>query len=140
MVKVQKILTYVIAIIGALAAYLWVAIARNEDPVISDIDSFYALTVVMLSVTVGITVLATLIQVFTDTAKLKSAIFALAIIGGIVFISYNLASDAVVSFLGVDLSNPIESKWVGTGLYTTYIAGTLAILSIAFSPLFKLLK
>ncbi|MEN8137735.1 MAG: hypothetical protein ABFR62_04815 [Bacteroidota bacterium] len=139
--KVQKILTYVIALIAVISAYLWWSLAGQEDPVASDVDSFYSLTVIMLAATVGITIVASLLQLFTDGKKLKQALIVLVLFGAIVGVSYGLASDEEVVFLGETLTkSPQESKMVGTGMYTTYITGILAILSIVLSPVIKFIK
>lgn len=139
--KVQKILTYVIALVALVSVYFWWSLASQEDPMASDVDAFYALTGIMLGVTVGITILAALMQLFTDISKLKQAAVVFVIIAVIGFISYSLASDEAITFLGETLSkSPEESKWVGTGMYATYITGALAILSIVLSPVVKFLK
>jgi len=139
--KVQKILTWVIAVVAAISVYLWWALASEENPMASDVNPFYALTAIMLGAAVGITLIASLLQLFSDFSKLKQAAIVFAIIAVIGFVSYSLASDEPIVFLGETLSkSPAESKWVGTGMYATYITGGLAILSIVFSPVVKLLK
>ena len=120
---------------------MWVTLASNETPVASDVDSFYALTVIMLTITVGVTVIAALLQLVSNPKQLKQAAIVLVLVGVVVFISYSLASDKAIVFLGQTLSgSPAESKWVGTGLYATYITGVIAVLSIVLSPVTKLLK
>ncbi|MCK5782677.1 MAG: hypothetical protein KAH10_08800 [Flavobacteriales bacterium] len=139
--KIHKILTYAIGVVAVISAYMWVTLASNETPVASDVDSFYALTVIMLTITVGVTVIAALLQLVSNPKQLKQAAIVLVLVGVVVFISYSLASDKAIVFLGQTLSgSPAESKWVGTGLYATYITGVIAVLSIVLSPVTKLLK
>jgi len=138
--KVQKILTYAIGLIAVVSAYLWYSLSSLENPAASDVDAFYTLTIIILSITVGVTIIASLLQLFSDMKQLKQALVVLVIVGIVVFASYSLAGDEVVTFLGQALSTAEESKWVGTGLYATYIAGAGAILSIVLSPVIKLIK
>jgi len=140
--KIQKISPWLIGLVAAFSALLWWQLASEDMPVASDVDAFYSLTIVMLVLVVGITLLFSLFQLFTDLKQLKSAVVILVLMAAVVGISYSLASDtAIFSGVGEALSkSPEESKWVGTGMYATYIAGILAILSIVLSPVIKLLK
>ena len=139
--KIQKISTYVVALIAIVASYLWYAIASIEDPIASDVDAFYLLTEIMLAAVVGITVVASLIGLFTDMKKLVSAVVVLVIVAIVWGVSYYmLASDDVVTFLGQQLATAEEGRMVGAGLFATYITGAIAILSIVLSPVIKLMK
>lgn len=139
--KIQKISPWLIGVVAVFSAFLWWKLASEEMPVASDVDAFYSLTVVMLAAIVGITIIFSLIQLLTDLKSLKQALIVIVLMGIVIGISYNLATDKAITFLGESLSkSPAESKWVGTGLYTTYITGSLAILSIVFSPVIKRLK
>lgn len=93
-----------------------------------------------------ITVLFSIVQIFTDKAKAKSAIISLIFMGGILAISYALASGDLPSFFGVEkfiadgsLTESV-SKWVGTGLYMTYILSGLTVGSIVVFGIGKLFK
>jgi hypothetical protein len=140
MEKVQKILTYLIFVVAAVAAYFWVSLAMNEEAGADDVSSFYILTAVMLGVAVGVTLLSTLIQMLTNVKQLKQALVALVIFGVIGGISYSLASNAEMVWLGETIASSTESKVVGTGMYATYIIGAIAILSIVLAPVFKLIR
>jgi len=140
--KIQKISPWLIGVVALFSAFLWWQLASEEMPVASDVDAFYSLTVVMLAAIVGITLIFSLIQLFTDLKALKQALIVIVLMAIVVGISYSFATDtAVVSGIGEALSSSAtESKLVGTGMYATYITGALAILSIVFSPVIKLLK
>jgi|LGVD01.1.fsa_nt_gb MFS family permease len=139
--KIQKISPWLIGLIAVISAYLWWSLASEDLPVAADVDAFYSLTVIMLVATVGITILFALFQLLTDFKKLKQALMVVVLMAIVVGISYSLASDAAITFLGESVSgSPEESKMVGTGMYTTYITGALAILSIVLSPVIKLIK
>ncbi len=138
--KIQKISPWLIGVIAIFSAFLWWKLASEEMPVASDVDAFYSLTVVMLAAIVGITLLFSLLQLITDLKAMKQALLWVVLMAIVIGVSYSLASDKAITFLGVELGSALESKYVGTGLYATYITGALAILSIVFSPVIKLLK
>jgi hypothetical protein len=94
----------------------------------------------MLVLVVGITILFSLFQLLTDMKAMKSALIWVVLAAIVIGVSYNLASDKAITFLGETLGSAADSKWVGTGLYATYITGSLAVLSIVFSPIIKLVK
>jgi len=138
--KIQKISPWLIGLVALISAYMWWNLASQDLPVASDVDSFYSLTVIMLALVVGITLLFSLYQLVTDMKAMKQALIWLVLAAIIVGVSYTLASDKAITFLGVELGSAQESKMVGAGLYTTYITGSLAILSIVFSPIIKMFK
>jgi len=140
--KIQKISPWLIGLVAAFSAFLWWKLASQDMPVASDVDAFYTLTIVMLVAIVGITLIFSLFQLFTDLKALKQALIVIVLMAIVVGISYTLAADtAVVSGIGEALSSSAtESKMVGTGLYATYVTGALAILAIILSPVIKLLK
>lgn len=75
----------------------------------------------------------------------KSAIKSLAsfaVIGIVIFIAYAMASDAIPNFLGVDKFGvtPSMSKWVGTGLFITYIFFGITFLSVIYTEVSKIWK
>ena len=138
--KIQKISPWLIGVVAVVSAYMWWNLASQDMPVASDVDSFYSLTIVMLALVVGVTLLFSLFQLLTDLKAMKQALIWIVLAAIVIGISYNLASDKAITFLGVQLGSAEESKMVGTGLYATYITGTLAILSIVFSPIIKIIK
>lgn len=139
--NIQKKLTYAIGVIAVISGILWVSLTNIETPQASDVNALYVLTGIMLFIAVATTVVTSMIQLFSDKKQLKQAGIVLGLVVLVAVISYVLASDEVVVFLGVALSTSIESKLVGMGLFATYIAGTVAILSIIAAPLvIKLIK
>ena len=72
--------------------------------------------------------------------------FSLLIIAAIVLVSYLLASDEVPVFLGSDkfveqgILTPSVSKWVDTGLFTTYIFFALSIVAFIYSSVSRFFR
>lgn len=85
-----------------------------------------------------------LISTVTDV---KAILQLLAILGAtavLVALSYFVfASDTaidIIGYTGTDNSNPKALKWIGTGLFSTYIIFGIALLSILYSEVAKLFK
>jgi len=107
--------------------------ARAENLISLNINWAIFLTIVATFLAVTFAV----IQILRDK---KQAIGALMVLGGfalIILISYVLSSSDIPKFFGVEkfiadgTLTPSVSRWIGTGLITTYILFVAAALSIA---------
>lgn len=85
-----------------------------------------------------------LISIVTD---LKAVLRLLAVIGAaavLILLSYFVfASDTAIDILGytgTDNSDPVTLKWIGTGLFSTYIIFGVALISILYSEVANLFK
>jgi len=99
---------------------------------------------ILLAMAAIAAVLFPLITVVTDV---KAILRLLAILAGaavLLLVSYFVfASDATIDILGytgTDNSDPVTLKWIGTGLFSTYIIFGLALLSILYSEVANLFK
>ncbi|OQY12319.1 MAG: hypothetical protein B6I31_03400, partial [Desulfobacteraceae bacterium 4572_19] len=103
--KIQKISPWLIGVVAVVSAYMWWNLASQDMPVASDVDSFYSLTIVMLALVVGVTLLFSLFQLLTDLKAMKQALIWIVLAAIVIGISYNLASDKAITFLGVQLGS-----------------------------------
>ncbi len=99
---------------------------------------------ILLALAAVAAVLFPLITIVTD---IKAILRLLAVLAGaavLVILSYFVfASDATIDILGytgTDNSDPVTLKWIGTGLFTTYIIFGLALISILYSEVANLFK
>lgn len=99
---------------------------------------------ILLAIAAIAAVLFPLISIVTD---LKAILRLLAIVAGaaaLVLLSYFVfASDTpidILGYTGTDNSDPVTLKWIGTGLYSTYIIFGVALLSILYSEIANLFK
>ena len=78
----------------------------------------------------------------TDIKKAKNTVIGIVGLAVIVGLAYVLASDAIPTFHNFEKFNITESisKSVGTGLFTTYLLGGIAILGILFTEISKSFK
>ncbi len=99
---------------------------------------------ILLAIAAIAALLFPLITIVTD---LKAILRLLALLAGaavLLLVSYFVfASDATIDILGytgTDNSDPTTLKWIGTGLFSTYIIFGLALLSILYSEVANLFK
>jgi len=83
-----------------------------------------------------------IISLVTDIKKAKRTLIGLVALAVVVGLAYVLASGAIPSFHNFEKFNITESisKSVGTGLYTSYLLGGIAIVGILFTEISKSFK
>lgn len=99
---------------------------------------------ILLAIAAIAAVLFPLINIVTDV---KAILRLLAVLGGagvLLLLSYFVfASDQAIDILGytgTDNSDPVTLKWIGTGLFSTYIIFGVALISILYSEVAQLFK
>lgn len=99
---------------------------------------------ILLAIAAIAAVIFPLINIVTDVKAILRLLMILAGAGAMVVLSYFVfASDQsidILGYTGTDNTNPVALKWIGTGLYTTYIIFGVAIVSILYSEIAKLFK
>lgn len=99
---------------------------------------------ILLAIAAIAAVLFPLITIVTDVKAMLRLLAVLAGAAVLVIVSYFVfASDATINILGytgTDNSDPVTLKWIGTGLFSTYIIFGLALLSILYSEVANLFK
>jgi hypothetical protein len=90
---------------------------------------------------------AVVFPLFSVVTNLKALLRTLALLAGaavLILLSYFVfASDTpieILGYAGTDNRDPATLKWVGTGLFSTYILFGLAILSILYSEIASMFK
>jgi hypothetical protein len=90
---------------------------------------------------------AVVFPLFTVVTNVKALVRTLAIFAGaavLILLSYFVfASDTpieILGYAGTDNRDPVTLKWVGTGLFSTYILFGMAILSILYSEIASMFK
>lgn len=148
--KITTIILWVLMIISiAFFIYMFVSIDSETDP------STKAVELITLNINWAIALFAlgaviilifSLLQVFGDKAKLINMLVFIALFAAVIGIGYSLATGDIPNFFGVDkfiangTVNETISRWIGTGLYVTYIlfgGAFLAIIGFSTIKLFK---
>lgn len=144
MQKVSKIVLYVLVAISVVLAVLFFAggsvtdgtgLLTDEEPVFTALNLTWAY--VMFVIAVVLTLLFSIFHIITHPKALKGAIIALVIGFVLVGAAYLLASDLPIPGRSAGTASVATLKWVGTGLWVTYILGGLAILAIIVSEIYR---
>jgi NADH:ubiquinone oxidoreductase subunit 6 (subunit J) len=136
---IRKVLVLVIAVI-ALLFFVQILINSGDgevnDALQGAIDGLFYVTYVVLASTVLMAVFVWFAELFTHKKKLvEFGISAGLFIMVILIAKYVLASNDPVTYNSNLKIDAATSNWVDTGLFTFYILGVIAILSIVLSPL-----
>ena len=153
MEKTRKFTTIALWILMAISVVLFVIMITSIDSETNPCERAVSLITLNINWAIVLFVIAAvialgfaLVQMFSDKHKALWAAGIIALFAVILGISYALASSEIPQFYGVEkfvangtLTESI-SRWVGTGLYVTYIlfAGAfLSIIGFGASSIFK---
>tara|TARA_R110000850_G_scaffold277058_1_gene421927 strand:+ start:173223 stop:173636 length:414 start_codon:yes stop_codon:yes gene_type:complete len=132
--KILRIVVLILALAGI--ALLATILTGNEGT----ISLYMSVAYIVLGVAILFTLLFSLTQLFTHKETLKKTLISLGVFILIIAISYALSEGSAVSKDGVEIVSESGSKWVGTGLRTFYILAAIAIGSMIYSGVQKLIK
>ena len=147
--KIQNIIKIVSAVIGVLAAFFLLRIIGigDEDIKMADnmgdfgaVSPLVELARIVLLITVAVTLIFTLLGLFSDPGKLKKASISIGLFLIVIAISYILSDGVETPLKDGDVLSASGSKWVGTGIRTFYILAMVAIGLMLFSGVSKIIK
>jgi hypothetical protein len=143
-VKVTKIITILIMAAGAVftALVIWNADDLETSPALAAklLDPYFGIAVALIVLGIASVLLFAIRYMIMDPKAAVRALISLAILGGIYFLSYVMASgntDAPV-YEKFQISSE-ESKIIGSLIIYVYILGSLAILSVIGSGVYKMI-
>ncbi len=147
--KIQNIIKIFSAIIGVLAAFFLLRIIGTGDDDIkmaASIGDFGAvsplveLARIVLLITISVTLIFTLLGLFSDPAKLKKAAISVGLFLVVVVISYLISDGIETPLKDGEVLSASASRWVGTGIRTFYILASVAIGLMLFSGVTRIIK
>lgn len=147
--KIQNIIKIVSAIIGVLAAFFLLRIIGAGDEEIKmaaamgdfgSVSPLVELARIVLFITIGVTLVFSLLGLFSDRAKLKKAAISVGLFLAVILISYALSDGVETPLKDGEALSASGSKWVGTGIRAFYILSVIAIGLMLFSGLTKIIK
>jgi hypothetical protein len=147
--KIQNIIKIITAIIGVLAAFFLLRIIGTGDDDIkmaatmgdfSAVSPLVELARIVLLVTIIVTLIFTLLGLFSDSEKLKKAAISVGFFLVVIAISYVLSDGVETPLKDGEILSASNAKWVGTGIRTFYILAAVAISLMLFSGVTKILK
>ncbi|MEX0987933.1 MAG: hypothetical protein WD052_10690 [Bacteroidales bacterium] len=99
---------------------------------------------ILLAIAAIAAILFPLITIVTDVKAILRLLAVLATAAVLIILSYfAFASDtpiSIIGYTGTDNSDPTTLKWIGTGLFTTYIVFGIALVSILYFEVANLFK
>jgi len=150
--KFAKITTIMLWVILGITIFLVISLLSNLNENVSDpgMDTWVNANLYWAYILFGVSVAAALLMELASTASdkqaAKSTLIAIVFMGSVVGISYLLAGSEIPQFYGVEkfIENgdltPNVSKWIGTGLITTYILSALSVIGIIWSSISRIFK
>lgn len=147
--NLSRILSIVVAVIAIIGAILFIRIFMTDsedlEGVSSAVGTIVTFSTGLLYVTIGATVILSLIGLFTNPDNLKKTLLGLAVLGVVLVIAYFTAdSAAVVDTQGIVLKGGEEgssiNQWVGTGIWYSVLLGAAASLFFVYDLLKGLIK
>jgi len=147
--KLQNIIKIISAIIGLLAAFFLlriIGIGDDEIKMAATVGDFGAVSPLVelarfvLIITVSVTLIFTLLGLFSDSAKLKKASISVGLFIVVIAISYLLSDGVETPLKDGEVLSASGARWVGTGIRTFYILALIAISLMLFSGVNKILK
>ncbi len=140
--KLENIIKSVCAVLGLLGiVFLFRIIATGDDEIkmaasMGDfglISPLISLSMFIFFITVAATIIFSLINLASDTGKLKKAMVFIGFLIIVVGIAYASSSGIETPMKDGQILSASGSRWVGTGIRVFYILASVAVLSmIAF--------
>jgi multisubunit Na+/H+ antiporter MnhF subunit len=136
-----SILLYSMMGISALLAILFYVGAITEEP-------FLVWAYILFGIAALTTISFAFAGIFATKKAAKSSLIYLGVVVAIILLGYILASGEILTFSGHEeffyennsMDPHVFSRIVGTAIYTMYIFGIVAVVSMLYSEVSKLFK
>ena len=147
--NIQKITTYSCAALGILGVlFLSMIIGKGDDAIEMNAmqGDYGSVTYIVLlaQIILGITILITLgfsvKNLISDKANLKKSILSLVAFLAVILIAFLFSSGEETPMKDGEVLSAIGARWVETGIRTFYFLTLIAICSMAFGSVRKLIK
>ncbi|MFI3267515.1 MAG: hypothetical protein R3Y51_02235 [Rikenellaceae bacterium] len=108
---------------------------------VTDVDTMLNWTYGLLGLTIVAVVVLPLFNLAKNPKAALRSLVGILVVGIVFAIAYSLSSDAPIEVSAAKVySDPAELKLSDTGLFMTYAAFGVAIISILFGEVYKLFK
>ena len=142
--KLRKFFLFVLIALGLMSSvYVFILFGMDQsemDTIALMVDHLYIIVLVVLVLAVFLSLVLSLINLMSDAKVFKKSLVFLILFSVIVLISYALASDEPVRFIGSPPSSPVEAKISGMGIITFYILFLVSILSLMVASFSRVVK
>ena len=147
--NIQKITTYSCATLGILGVlFLSMIIGKGDDAIeMSAMQGDYgSVTYIILlaQIILGITILISLgfsiKNLISDKTNLKKSVLSLVAFLAVILIAFLFSSGVETPMKDGEVLSALGARWVETGIRTFYFLTLIAICSMAFGSVRKLIK
>ena len=141
-----KIISAVFGLLGAIFLFRILGIGDEEIKMAASTGDFGAvsplvsLAIAVLVITVVVTILFSLLNLASSKEKLKKSLIFIGCFLIVTGIAYGLSDGIETPMKDGEILSAGGSRWVGTGLRMFYILSVLAILSMVFSGVRKIIN
>lgn len=131
--KIQKILTLIVALVGIIAVFLLGRIIGAGDEAIETgeaaglVPPFMTVAYIVVAIAVALVVLFSIVNLFTNASALKSTLRNLVAFGVLAGIAYALANGVETPMKDGEVLSASGSKLVGAGLKLFYFLAAVAV-------------
>ena len=142
----QKIITIIAGVIGVIAMFFLIRIIGVGDEAIKAgessgiVNTFMYIAYAILALILVLVVLFTLKNIFSNAATLKSTLMGVGAFLVVGLICYFLATGVETPMKEGEVLSAGDSKLIGAGLYMFYALAIIAIGSMLFSGIKKMIK
>lgn len=133
----HKIIRIVVLILAIIGIALLVTILTGN---LGTISAFMTIAYVVLGIAILFTLLFSFTQLFANKETLKKTLISFGLFALVIVIAYVVSDGEAVYKAGELVISEGGSKWVGAGLITFYLLIIIAIGSMVFSGVKKLIK
>ena len=141
--KITKIVSALLGILGVV--FLFLVLGKSSDEIksaasmgdFSSVSPIVNLTFAVLFITISVTLIFSLLGLFSDKEKLKKALISIGFLIIVIGISYLFSSGEETILKDNELLSAQGSRLVETGIRTVYILGFIAILLMIISTIRK---
>lgn len=147
--NIQNIIKIISAVLGVLGIiFLFRVIGTGDEEIkmaamegdYSTVSPIVSLAQIILVITVVVTLVFSLLNLATDGKKLKKSLIMVGCFVLVIAIGYALSTGQEVPLKDGEVLSASGSRWVETGLRVFYILAFLAIASMLFSGVKKILN
>jgi len=145
--NLQKLTKIIVAVIGVIALFFLVRILMLGDDAIANdasnqgvVSSFITLGYVVFAITAAVTVLFAVANLITHPNKLKEALLSIVVFAVIVAIAFFMSSGVEQDLGDGNTLSASGSKWVETGIRTFYFLVVIAIGTMIWGGVKKVLS
>lgn len=143
---IVKIISAVFGLLGAIFLFRIIGVGDEEIKMAASSGDFgsvsplVSLAIAILFITVGVTVIFSLLNLASSSEKLKKSLIFIGCFLAIMGISFALSNGVETPMKDGEVLSASGSRWVGAGLRMFYILAALAVLSMIFSGARKILN